>query len=403
MNPRSMSPSPDLYEAPVASPPDAAPEDSVLDRALDRVRPSVRRERPYVVGGLATPDVKLNQNESPFDLPDTLKAALAQAHLSTAFHRYPAEQPARLVAALAARHGVAHESVIVSHGSNDLTTTLGMAFLAPGTPVVLPRPMFALWEKVVHLFDARLVEVPALADLSFDVDGLDAAIARERPAYVVVTTPNNPTGLAVAFADIERLARTAAGVGTVLVVDEAYAEFVPETPSATTLLDALPNVVVVRTFSKAFGLAGLRLGYLVAHPALAAELMKPRLPFTVTPFDEAVALAVLNEDGYVRGIADDLARRTQQLRRDAAERPGVTTHATVANFFLFGIAGVDGRMLQDAFGRHGVAVRGMSGYAELAPLARVSCGSDAENRRFLLALDAVASDAASVSTVGVAR
>ncbi len=391
-----MSPAPPVADRPVTDPAD------VLARALDRVRPSVRRERPYVVGGLAEPDVKLNQNESPYDLPEALKAALARVHTETAFHRYPAEQPERLAAALAARHGVERASIIVSHGSNDLTTTLGMAFLAPGTAVVLPRPMFALWEKVVHLFDARLVDVPCLADFSFDVDGLDAAIARERPAYAVVTTPNNPTGLAVTFDAIERLATTAADAGSVLVVDEAYAEFVPETPSASTLIGRFPNVVVVRTFSKAFGLAGLRLGYLVAAPEMAAELMKPRLPFTVTPFDEAVALAVLAEDSYVTGIANDLALRTQQLRRDAAERAGVTTHATVANFFLLGIAGMDGRAMQDAFARHGVAVRGMGGYAELAALVRVSCGTEAENRRFLLALDALASDAASAPPVAPA-
>lgn len=386
----------DLSAPPAA--PDLAPPD-ILARALDRVRPAVRRERPYVVGGLADPDVKLNQNESPFDLPTVLKEALASAHVGTAFNRYPAEQPDRLVRALAARHGVEAESVIVSHGSNDLTTTLGMTFLAPGTAVVLPRPMFALWEKVVHLFDGRLVEVPALADFAFDVDGLDAAIARERPAYAVVTTPNNPTGLAVTADDVRRLAETAAAAGTLLVVDEAYAEFVPDTPSATTLLGELPNVVVVRTFSKAFGLAGLRLGYLVAHPDIAAEMMKTRLPFTVTPFDEAVALALLDDAAGIAAVARDLAERTQELRRDAATRPGVTTHATVANFFLLGLDGLDGRALQDAFARHGVAVRGMGGYAEVAHLVRVSCGTEPENRRFLLALDALASDAAAPSAL----
>ena len=159
----------------------------------------------------------------------------------------------------------------------------------------------------------------------------------------------------------------------------------------------LPNVVVVRTFSKAFGLAGLRLGYLVAHPDVVAEMMKTRLPFTVTPFDEAVALALLADIGSVEAIARDLATRTQALRRVAAARPGVTTHATVANFFLMGLDGLDGRALQEGFARHGVAVRGMGGYAELAHLVRVSCGTEAENRRFLLALDALASDAAAAA------
>lgn len=357
-----------------------------LARALDRIRPDIRNERPYVVGGLAAPDVKLNQNESPFDLPADVKAALFDAFLKVPFNRYAAEQPRRLVAALEARLGVPEGSVIVGNGSNELTYTLGMCLIEKDTPVVLPAPMFALWSKVVQLFGGRLVETGCDDGFGFDVDALDAAIRQHRPAYTVVTTPNNPTGRAVAPDDVVRLAGTCAETGTVLVVDEAYAEFVPETPSAVALIETHPHVVVTRTFSKAMGLAGLRVGYLVGHPALMAELMKSRLPFMVDPLAETVALWCLEHKARVAATAADLKARTQALLADVRAR-GVEAVDTEANFFLFRLPGQGAGALQDTFAREGVAVRGMGGYPALEGFVRVSCGTEAENRHFLAALD----------------
>lgn len=369
---------------PPVSPPDA------LRRALDRVRPSVRNEHPYVVGGMAAPEVKLNQNESPFDLPADVKAALFDAFLATPFNRYAAEQPRRLIDALAARLGVSAASIVVGNGSNELTYTLGMCLIEPGTPVVLPRPMFALWGKVVNLFGGRLVETGCTDGFGFDLGALEAAIREHRPAYTVVTTPNNPTGRAVAFDDVRHLADVCAETGTILVVDEAYAEFVSETPSAISLIETHPHVVSVRTFSKAMGLAGLRVGYLVGHPALVAELMKSRLPFMVDPIAEAVALWCLEHAERLETVAADLSERTQRLFGEVAGR-GVEAVPPSANFFLLRLPGHTGRSLQDAFAAEGVAVRQMDGYPELAGFVRVSCGTEAENRRFLEALDTVRS------------
>jgi len=366
-----------------------SPSDA-LERALDRIRPSVRKEHPYIVGGMTAPDVKLNQNESPFDLPAEAKAALFDAFLATPFNRYASEQPQRLVRALAARLGVAPESIVVGNGSNELTYTLGMCLIEPGTSVVLPRPMFALWSKVVHLFGGRLIETGCTEDYGFDLDALEAALRTHRPAFTVVTTPNNPTGRAVAFDDVRRLADVCAETGTILVVDEAYAEFTPNTPSATTLMETHPHVVSVRTFSKAMGLAGLRVGYLVGHPALTAELMKSRLPFAVDPLAETVALWCLDHAERIEVLAADLSSRTQALYDDVTGR-GVETVPPTANFFLLRLPGRTGRHLQDAFAAEGVAVRTMDGYPELTGFVRVSCGTTSENRRFLEALDTIRS------------
>ena len=363
-----------------------------LERALGAIRPSVRAEKPYVVGGVAEPEVKLNQNESPYDLPGPAKRALFEAFMAVPFNRYPAEQPFARREALAARHGIDPACVIVGNGSNELTYTIGLCLISPGTPVVLPRPMFSLYEKVVALHGGRLVPVAPKADYGFDVDALEAAIRREQPAYAVVTTPNNPTGRAVAFADVVRLAEASEGF---LVVDEAYAEFMPDVPSATTLLESHPNVIVLRTFSKAFGLAGLRVGYLVMHPAVAEEFMKARLPFVVDPLSERVALALLNEPGLLVETNADLRARTQALYAEVAARPGVEVVPSEANFFLFRTA-MGGKPLQDGLAAHGISVRSMGGYPELPRFVRVSAGTGAENRRFLTALDAVIADAAPV-------
>ncbi len=366
------------------TPPDAPP--ARLASALAAFRPEILREQPYVVGGMATPAVKLNQNESPYDLPRDVKTMLVDAFLNAPFNRYGSEQPFALRSVIADRYGVEPESVIVGNGSNELTYTLGLCFIAPGTPVVLPAPMFSLFEKVVHLYGGRAVLVPPRADLSFDVDALEAAIRTEKPAYTVVATPNNPTGLALSLADIERLAAASAGL---LVVDEAYGEFVPDTPSAVTLLDRYPNVLVMRTFSKAFGLAGLRVGYFVGHPGVIREMMKSRLPFVVDAIAEHIARWMCEHIARVEETAADLKVRTQRLRRDTAARPGVEALPTEANFFLLRVAGYDGPSLQGAFASHGVSIRTMHAYPELPGFARVSCGTEPENQRFLAALDAL--------------
>ena len=355
---------------------------TTTDDVCALIRPAVRNESEYVVDHPTGIDVKLNQNESPFDLPPELKQELLEAFGQVEFNRYPSEQPERLRRALAEHDGVTPEHIIVGNGSNEITYTFGLAFLNPGEPVVLPRPMFSLYEKVARLQDADLTSVPPRDDLRFDTDGLVQAVRETDATMTVLATPNNPTARAMTIDEIERVAAAASGV---VVVDEAYVEFNDE-PSALTLLDDHPNIIVLRTLSKAFGLAGARLGYLIAQPAVVTELMKSRLPFMVDRMAEQTALSVLQKPGLV----EERVRRMQVSITEVTEAlktmDGVETVPTQANFVIF-TTPMDADRLQARLADHGVLVRNMGGYPELEGYLRVSAGTRAENKAFLTALE----------------
>ena len=353
-----------------------------IDDLLQRIRPTVRECSEYVVDMPSGIDVKLNQNESPFDLPEELKQELLEIYEQVEVNRYPSEQPERLRRALAEHDGVDPERIVVGNGSNEITHTFGLAFLDPGDPVILPRPMFALYEKVARLQDADLTSVPPRDDLGFDAEALATAVAETEAALTVLATPNNPTGLAMTLDEIERVVAASPGF---VVVDEAYVEFNPE-GTAAKLLDRHPNVIVLRTLSKAFGLAGIRLGYLIAHPAVVQELMKARLPFMVDRFAEQTALAVLNRSGLI----EDRAQRMQASIRDLTDAlqamEGVEVVPSQANFVIF-TTSLPADVLQDRLADRGVLVRNMGGYPELEGYLRVSAGTEAENNAFLGALE----------------
>ncbi|PSQ76081.1 MAG: histidinol-phosphate transaminase [Bacteroidetes bacterium QH_8_67_23] len=360
---------------------DTAPD---VEQLIQRVRPAVRNERPYLVSEAPEVDVKLNQNESPYDLPPALKADLAERLREIPFNRYPAEQPERLRARLAERLDLDPDGVLIGNGSNELTYTMGLTLIEAGDAVVLPRPMFSLYAKVARMSGAELTEVPPREDLRFDTEGLIAAIEREDPALVIVTSPNNPTGRALPLGEIRRLVEAAPGF---VVVDEAYVEFGDE-ESARTLMEEHPGVIVVRTFSKAYGLAGVRLGFLAMRPALGRELMKARLPFMTSRLSEEIALAILDHPGLMDERIEQLRRSTAQLRAGLEATDGVEVVPSQSNFMLFKPPVRDAPALLDHLAREeDVLVRDMSGYPSLEGYLRVCAGTPQENKAFLTALE----------------
>lgn len=357
-----------------------------LDEVLNYFRPAVRSEKPYIVGGVPDVTVKLNQNECPLDLPKDLKAELADTFLQISLNRYPNEQPDALRYAIAQHVGWDADGILVGNGSNELTYTFGLCFIDSGTPVVLPRPMFSLYEKVARLFDADLTQIAPRDDLRFDVPAILDAIQRTQPALVVLTTPNNPTGLSLPLEDVQAVVEASPGM---VVVDEAYVEFTEEV-SAQTILADHPNLILLRTFSKACGLAGMRLGFLLAHPAVITEMMKSRLPFMVDRLSEATALALLKHPDLIDQRTALLKTERQKLSTSLAAFDGVSVVPSQANFLLFRTPLAPETVMQ-GLGESGVLVRNMGGYPELRGYLRVNAGTPDENKAFLVALKQVLS------------
>jgi len=354
------------------------------DKLLSLIRAEVRSQHPYIVPGARPVPVKLNQNESPFDLPAELKKELLDSFVNLEFNRYPSEQPQGLMTALESKLKVPPGSVLVGNGSNELTYTLGMCFIHPGDAVVIPRPMFALYESMINLHGGQPVGIAPRSDLQFDVEAILAAIAEHAPPLVIVTTPNNPTGLAMDFEDVVRIVEAAPGF---VVVDEAYHEFNPG-ESAVDLIATHPNVIVLRTLSKAFGLAGLRLGYMVAQPALITEILKSRLPFMIDRLSEQVALSLLNNGHIVDERVQIMQKSTKELTRELELRPKLDVLRSQTNFVLFKANRDPATFLSDLADR-GTLVRNMGGYPELKGYLRVTSGTSEENKAFLEALDSV--------------
>ena len=371
-----------------------APDSPSLDDVLQHIRPAVRDRSEYIVDMPEGIDVKLNQNESPFDLPAGLKQELLDAHAQVEMNRYPSEQPEALRHALAEYDGVDPDQILVGNGSNEITYTFGLAFLDPGDPVVLPRPMFSLYEKVMRLQEADLTIVPPQDDFGFDADALATAAAETDAVLTILTTPNNPTGLAMTLDELEQVVTASSGF---VVIDEAYVEFNPE-GTAIDLLEQHPNVLILRTLSKGFGLAGARLGYLLAHPAVVTELMKARLPFMVDRFAEQTALAVLRRPDLIEDRVSRIEASITTLTEALQAMEGVEVVPSQANFVVF-TTPLPADTLQDRLADRGVLVRNMGGYPELEGYLRVSAGTEKENNAFLDALDVSLEEAGAISEV----
>ena len=358
-----------------------------MSAPIHLVRPEIRAERTYRVPTTLAADAKVDQNESPYDLPDEIKRAALDAFAATPWNRYPDDRPHRLVAALEEKDGLPAGSVIVGRGSNELTHTLALCFLERDTPVVLPSPMFSLYASVARMHGARVVDVPAERDLRHDPDAILSAARRSAAPLTVVTTPNNPTGQTIAHADLERLA---AGVPGVLAIDEAYHEFL-DGPTATDLVRQYDNVLVMRTFSKAFGLAGVRLGVMVGHPDLIAEMEKSRLPFLVGRLGEEVGLAILDRPDLVAERVAELKAERAEMEAWLAGLDGVEVLPGQANFFLVRTPLAPADLLREMAER-GVLIRDVSGYPALAGAdgqpgwSRISVGAPDENRAVRAAL-----------------
>jgi histidinol-phosphate aminotransferase len=338
--------------------------------ALELIKPAVRAQPAYT---LAAPRArrKLNQNESPIDVPDALKRAVVERALAQPWHRYPDFAPTRLLDRLAERHGWAADGVLAGNGSNELIQAVLAVALDAGDRVVAPTPTFALYRLLTNVLGGRYLPVPFGPDFAYDVDRIIDVAVRERAKVVVLNSPNNPTGSALPPGAIERVL---AETGALVVADEAYQDF--GGPSALPLLPREPRLVVLRTFSKAFGLAGLRFGYGLAHPVLAREIAKAKLPYNVNLVTLAAAEAALDQDAMytelVRGIVATRERTVERLR----VLPGITVYPSAANFLLLRFhatpAATVFRRLLDEFG---ILVRDVSAAAELAECLRISVGT----------------------------
>jgi histidinol-phosphate aminotransferase len=336
--------------------------------------------------------VKLASNENPLGTSPRALAAIRAA--LPELHRYPDGSGYRLRRALAARHGVELDQIILGNGSCEIIEMLARAYIADGDEAVISQQSFVMYELAVNQVNGRPVAMPTAAGRRHDLDAMAAAVT-SRTKLVYVANPCNPTGTYSTRAELERLL-AAVGERVLVVLDQAYQEYVDrdDYPDGLADLTAGRNVIVLRTFSKIYGLAGLRIGYGIADADVIATLNRVRSPFNTSSLAQAAALGALDDDEWALRSRDHNLREVAFLQEELSRR-GIAYTPSVTNFVLVELAG-DTRALFVDFQKRGVIIRPVGGPG-LAGCARVSVGTRAENEKFLAALDQLVTAAAATS------
>ncbi|MFN7972136.1 MAG: histidinol-phosphate transaminase [Acidobacteriota bacterium] len=326
--------------------------------------------------------VKVDLNESPYDFPADLKDEVWARVRERSWSRYPRHPPIALTTALERRLSWPKEGIVAGNGSNELIQAILSVALSPGTSFLVPRPSFPVYAILgtIHGGDVRFLDLDA--DFAYREELLASAIAATCPRVVLLCSPNNPTGT-VASGDVVRLALD--DPSRLVILDEAYQDFAAE--NLFSLLASHENLVILRTFSKAWGLAGLRIGYLLAHPAVAREIGKAVLPFNLNVFSEACALVALEHEERLRETVERIKESRAALFAAMAALPGVRPYESQSNFILFETP-LPPQKIYDALLARGVLVRDVSRGHRLERALRVSVGTPEENAIFLRELGA---------------
>ena len=325
--------------------------------------------------------VKVASNESP--LGPSRRAVEAIFAAAEQLNRYPEDSCHRLREALAAHHGVARAGLVFGTGSDGILELVAKAFLGPGDEAVFPWPSFAMYPIVARGLGAVPIEVPL--DSAYRADpGATARAITKKTRVVFLANPNNPTGTSLGAAAFTELLE-AIPERVVLVSDEAYVEYVRRSdfPDSLALLERRPTLLVLRTFSKVYGLAGLRVGYGIGHPELIGLLERARHPFNVNQLAQVAALAALEDAEHMACVRDLTHRGLEQLERGFDEL-GLRYAESDANFVLVEV-GADASSLYERLLRRGVITRPLGGFGLDAHL-RVTVGLPEENERVLEAL-----------------
>ncbi len=349
------------------------------------IRPEIRADAPYHVSessGL----IKLDAMENPYQLPEHLREELGQRLAGAVLNRYPVPTYATLKQKLCSRMGVpAGYDVILGNGSDELISMMASAVSGPGhRPVIMaPVPAFVMFARTAMLAGCEFVGVPLRADLSLDKEAMLAAIARHKPALVFLAYPNNPTGNLFDAGDMVEIIRALDECG-IAVVDEAYSPF-----ARASFMERLPefeNMVVMRTVSK-MGLAGIRLGYMTAAPALLEQFEKVRPPYNVNVLSQIAAEFALDHIDILNAQAADIIEARATLFEALRQLPGVTVYPSSANFLLLRVPDADRACAKLV--ESGVLVRNVSKMHEmLANCIRVTVSTPDENTAFLDAFKA---------------
>ncbi len=361
---------------------------------MERIRASGSPARPRttlgLVSGYHSPQVKvavrLNTNESPYPPPEELVKSLAAAVRAIPWNRYPDRSASGLRSRIAAVHGVGDGQVYVANGSNEVIQSLCLAYGGPGREALVFEPTYALHRHISQVTGTDVVSGDRGGDYAVDLGHATALIAERRPAITFLCSPNNPTGnadpLRLTVGVLEAVAYHTEGL---LVVDEAYGQFASSSALDLQRHEAAERLVVLRTFSKTWAMAGLRVGYAIAAPRVVSAVTEVTLPYHLDAAQQVAAELALEYGRDMESRVEEIVAERSRLAGALGDLP-VRQWASDANFILFRPLGMGGRDLWQALLDRSVLVRDCSSWPGLEGCLRVTVGTPAEDDAFLDAL-----------------
>lgn len=347
-------------------------------KELSYLKPSLKKQKAYQVA--QEPElIKLNQNELPYDLPKDLQKKLAARLVKLPLNRYPVMEPLRLKKALAQKLKLKPEQILVGTGSNVLLQALVLS-LKEKSLVLSVSPSFALYELIPKTFGYPFAGVRLRKkDFTLEEGKFLRVVRQKKPSLIFLANPNAPTGGLYSIDFIKKLLEQTSGL---VLVDEAYFEF-----SGVTLIKELKkfsNLLINRTFSKAYGLGGVRVGYLLGHEDLLREIKKAMVPFSVGVLNEEAALFALEHQKIFKEKIKEVLAEKEKLYQSMARLKGLEVFPSAANFLLFRVN--DALACFTHLKKKGILVRNVSGQPDLKGCLRVTVGTPSENQKFLKAL-----------------
>ncbi|MFW6210854.1 MAG: histidinol-phosphate transaminase [bacterium] len=343
---------------------------------MDEQRKEIKGLKPYEPVLLKT-KYKLDANENTYDIPREVKRKIIKAAGKTAFNRYPDPLCRDLKKALAKKMKLTPEYIAVGNGSDELISCLMQSFVSEGDRVAIPVPSFEVYEITAKIAGAAAVKVPLTENFDLDEKMMLREAAKKRTKLTVLGYPNNPTGNCFSRRKIERMISAARGI---VVVDEAYFEFCGKTFSD--MVKKNRNVVVLRTFSKAFSMAGLRVGYMAAPPEIVSVVNKVRMPYNINSISQKAAVIALENTELMQDSIYKIIKERERMAGLIKEK--YKTAGSDANFILVKVR--NAAKAKTLFEKHSISVRTFS-FPALKGYIRITVGKPAENRAVMKILE----------------
>ncbi|MCI0339434.1 MAG: histidinol-phosphate transaminase [Acidobacteria bacterium] len=350
-----------------------------MSSPLDKIKPNVREITAYTLAPLEAP-IKINQNENPFGMPIQIKEEVLRRARNYDWARYPDFVPTSLLKKLAEYAGWTPDGVMAGNGSNEMIQSVVNSTVEKGVRVVLPEPTFSVYRQVINVAGGEILSVPLNEDLTFNIPRLASKIVASKADLTIICSPNNPTGCVIYTRDLTSLLRNTDGL---IVLDQAYLEIGGE--NFVPLLRQHKNLVILRTFSKAMAMGGLRVGYCLAAPELIREFAKAKMPYSLNFFSMMAAEVALENLHLLRPQVEALRCERERLFSELQKIEGLMPVPSAANFFAVRTA-IPPKQLFEGLHACGILIRDVSKAPMLSEYVRITVGTPEENNTLIAAL-----------------